>query len=461
MVEIVAPSSGGATASTRCRLLGEVTCPHCWATFPPENTLWISSDHPDLQNDPKVPDAPRRFPAERFHVSGDAIDARGQRCAAFACPACHLEIPRASFEFPPFFISVVGGPACGKSFLLPAMTWTLRTVMPQTFSTQFLEADPRFNIKLHEYEQSLFLNPSRDEVVVLEKTQARGAEDLYDQVLQNGKVVSYPRPFIFRMQAGDAHPMASARIPAGGRTVCLYDNAGESYLPRSGQYGENFKATDHLGHSQATFFLFDPTQDMRFRDACAGRSKDPQMRPRNTKLEREAAVLQHTILLNATARMKRLRGLTESARHTGPLIVVLTKLDAWGSLLPDADELVRLPVTAKVTGSDGQPVQAFHRPSIDRISKAIRAMLVKHAREVIDAADGFSSDVTYLACSATGRNVQDAADGPQGFSNSFGIRPRDIKPFWCELPFLVAMERNHVPLLPLTAGTGKPSTKPA
>jgi hypothetical protein len=412
-----------------------------------------------LQNDPKIPDAARRFPAERFHVSGDAIDARGQRCAAFACPACHLELPRAAFEFPPFFISVVGGPACGKSFLLPAMTWTLRTVMPQVFATQFLEADPRFNIKLHEYEQSLFLNPSRDEVVVLEKTQARGTEDLYDQVLQNGKVVSYPRPFIFRMQAGDSHPVAPARSPTGGRTVCLYDNAGESYLPSSGQYGENFKATDHLGHSQATFFLFDPTQDIRFRDACAGLSSDPQMRQRDAKLEREGAVLQHTILLNATARMKRLRGLAESARHTGPLIVVLTKFDAWRSLLPEADELVRLPIAAKVAGIDGRPVLAFHRPSIDQISKSIRKMLAKYAREVIDAAEGFSSDVTYLACSATGRNVQAVAGGGD-FNATFGIRPRDVKPFWCELPFLVAMERNRLPLLPLTAGTSRPARDP-
>lgn len=460
MAKITSSGRGEVSSKRGSKLLGEVTCPHCWAAFPPESTLWISSDHPDLQDDSKLPDSPRRFPAERFHVSGDAIDARGGRCTAFACPTCHLEVPRAAFEFAPFFISVVGGPACGKSFLLPAMTWTLRTLLPDTFATQFLEADPRFNIKLHEYEQSLFLNPSRDEVVVLEKTQARGTENLYDQVLENGKVVFYPRPFIFRMQAGDSHPLSSARHPGAGRTVCLYDNAGESYLPKSGQYGENFKATDHLGHSQATFFLFDPTQDMRFRDACAGRSQDPQMRPRDSKLEREGAVLQHTILLNAAARMKRVRGLAESTRHTGPLVVVLTKLDAWASILPDAAELLRLPITLSVSGSNGRPVRAFHRPTIDRISNSIRAVLAKHAREVIDAAEGFSSDVTYLACSATGHNVQ-AAPGGGEKSSVFGIRPRHVKPFWCELPFLVAMERNRLPLLPLTVRTERPVRNPA
>lgn len=439
----VGPPSG-------CRLLDVITCPHCWTTFPPEETLWISSDHPSLRDDPKIHDGARRFPAERFHLTGDALDARGERCAAFACPNCHLEVPRACFELEPFFISIVGGPACGKSFLLPAMTWTLRTILPRVFATQFLEADPRFNVKLHQYEQSLFLNPMQDEPVALEKTQVRGMENLYDQVLFGKIVVHYPRPFIFRMQAADTHGDRAAKKLSGGRTVCLYDNSGESYLPLSEQVGGNFKATDHLGHSQATFFLFDPTQDMRFREACGGRSHDPQMQARDSKLGREGDVLQHTILLNAAARMKRLRGLAESERHSGPLIVVLTKFDAWAGILGDAQDLIRLPMTAPLDGPDNpsRSRQGLHRANIDTLSARLRGMLAKHAEEVVNAAEGFSSDVTYLACSATGHNVQATSINGQ---TAFGIRPRDVKPFWCELPFLVAMERNQLPLLPVAS----------
>ena len=30
-----------------------VTCPHCWNSFPPDQTLWIA-EHPDLVGDPRL-----------------------------------------------------------------------------------------------------------------------------------------------------------------------------------------------------------------------------------------------------------------------------------------------------------------------------------------------------------------------------------------------------------------------
>jgi hypothetical protein len=380
----VAAKAAGKRAISKMRLLGRVTCPHCWNQYAPENSLWISSDHDSLRDDTKIRGEPRRFPAERFHVSGDAIDARGERCAALACPNCHLVVPRVSYEFQPFFASIVGGPGCGKSFFLPAMTWTLRTTLPRQFATEFLDADPVFNLKLHEYERSLFLNPKRDEVVTIEKTMATaGQEGLYDQVVLGGKTVAFARPFLFRLQPNDHHPEANNREQSA-RTVCLYDNAGELYLP-SFQPGDTSRATDHLGHTHLTMFLFDPTQDMRFRDACKGKSRDPQMQIRDQEFTREAAVLH--------------------------------------AYLPGA---------------------------VKQVSNVVRSVLLTHAPEIVSAAEGYSSNVTYVACSATGRNVQ-AFEGGVGAENAFGIRPRDVKPFWCDLPFLIGLHQNGLSSLPLAS----------
>jgi|694.fasta_scaffold54651_2 hypothetical protein len=447
----VAAKAAGKRAISKMRLLGRVTCPHCWNQYAPENSLWISSDHDSLRDDTKIRGEPRRFPAERFHVSGDAIDARGERCAALACPNCHLVVPRVSYEFQPFFASIVGGPGCGKSFFLPAMTWTLRTTLPRQFATEFLDADPVFNLKLHEYERSLFLNPKRDEVVTIEKTMATaGQEGLYDQVVLGGKTVAFARPFLFRLQPNDHHPEANNREQSA-RTVCLYDNAGELYLP-SFQPGDTSRATDHLGHTHLTMFLFDPTQDMRFRDACKGKSRDPQMQIRDQEFTREAAVLQHTILLTAAARMKRLRGLAESERHDGPLVVILTKLDAWSALIPNSEELLRTKYMRPLSrhGASGETLHAYLPGAVKQVSNVVRSVLLTHAPEIVSAAEGYSSNVTYVACSATGRNVQ-AFEGGVGAENAFGIRPRDVKPFWCDLPFLIGLHQNGLSSLPLAS----------
>ena len=85
-----------------------VTCPHCWAEFPPYETRWISA-HPDLRNDEKVgEDAQLRFLPSRFNFAGQAIDEKGVACSLLACPNCHLVVPRAMLEMKPLFFSILG-----------------------------------------------------------------------------------------------------------------------------------------------------------------------------------------------------------------------------------------------------------------------------------------------------------------------------------------------------------------
>src|SRR3954453_3880620 len=107
-------------------LLSQVTCPHCWESFPPEQILWIS-EHVELLDDPLLgPERQQRFSPSRFTLEGDAIDARGLTARSLACPRCHLPIPRSMMEIEPLFLSILGAPASGKSYLLTAMTWQLR-----------------------------------------------------------------------------------------------------------------------------------------------------------------------------------------------------------------------------------------------------------------------------------------------------------------------------------------------
>jgi len=71
-----------------------------------------------------------------------------------------------------------------------------------------------------------------------------------------------------------------------------------------------------------------------------------------------------------------------------------------------------------------------------RWSKKIRQLLFEHCREIVAAADGLSNDVTYIAVSSLGPNVEvDEATGV------VGICPSKIKPDWVTVPFQYAVNR--------------------
>jgi hypothetical protein len=245
-------------------LLRRTTCPHCWTAFAPEDILWVSA-HADLRGDPRLgPEQLQRFLPTRFSPDGAALDAKGFACTGLACPHCHLSLPRPLLELEPFFVSILGTPSCGKSYFLAALTWELRRLLPAEFALGFTDADPTANLMLSEYEKALFLNPDADKPVplanLIRKTELQG--DLYDTVSYGAQLVNYPRPFMFAVRPLPAHPNHSAGNRAA-RVLCLYDNAGEHCLP--GQDSTATAATQHLSRSRVLMYLFDPTQDARFR----------------------------------------------------------------------------------------------------------------------------------------------------------------------------------------------------
>ena len=119
-------------------LQAKVTCPHCWHQYAPEDSLWVS-EHPDLLGDPKLGfQFAKRFLPSRFSVEGDALDEENHKSTRMACPHCHLEVPRPLYQLNNVFFSILGAPACGKSYFLASLTWGLR----QTCRRRRKRSDP-------------------------------------------------------------------------------------------------------------------------------------------------------------------------------------------------------------------------------------------------------------------------------------------------------------------------------
>ena len=412
-------------SNPRITLLGQVTCPHCWSHFAPEDALWIA-EHPDLVGDPRLGETERiRFLPSRFSTEGDAIDPQGYRSTHLACPNCHLEVPRPLFQIAPLFYSILGAPACGKSYFLASMTWQLRQILPQHFQLTLSDADPAVNSRLHQYEEQQFLNPNPDELVALAKTETQG--DLYDQVNFGDHSITFPRPFLFSLQPTSKH-LNAKKSRSVARVLCLYDNAGESFLPGADTFSS--PVTRHLAHSACLFFCFDPTQDPRFRKACAGISADPQMQSRSSRLARETNVRQDTILIEAAQRIRRHAGLREDELHQRPLVIIVTKWDSWQRLCP---ELTNDPPYIDMPGS---PVRTIDNDHLLVVSDYVEKMLRKYCPEIVAAAEGFAREIVYIPVSATG--VSPEVDAETG---GLGIRPRDIAPYWVEVPMLYALAR--------------------
>jgi hypothetical protein len=411
------------------RLLTRVTCPHCWETFPPEQALWIS-EHVELLGDPMLgPERQQRFLPSRFTVEGDAIDAKGMTCRDLACPHCHLQVPRAMLEMEPLFFSILGSPASGKSYFLTTMTWQLRQVLPMHFHVAFTDADPTANRMLNACEESLFLNPDENKLAplgnLIRKTELQG--ELYDTVAYGQQTVTYPRPLLFTMQPREGHPRSdSAKLT---RMLCLYDNAGEHFQP--GQDTASSPVTRHLARSRAVIFLFDPTQDPRFRSACRGAASGILGAvPAAARLSR-----QETILNEAAARIRRHSGLPHTAPFDRPLVVVLSKLDEWNHLLDTEAKREVWRTVDHVTGVD--------MDRIEHLSELLRRILLHYCPETVAAAESFARDITYIAVSSLGPNIQ--VDPVSGLP---AIRPAAIQSTWVTAPLLYCISRASSRLIP-------------
>jgi len=410
----------------------KITCPHCWEQFSPEDTLWIA-EHPDLLDDQRLgAHAAQRFLPTRFNLDGAAIDLRGFPCHRLACPSCHLQVPRPLFEVPAEFMSILGSPACGKSYFLAAMTWRLRSVFPVDFCLAFEDVDPALNQRLRQYEDLQFDNPDQDTLVSIEKTETEGPG--YDTVSFGGQHVNYPRPILFSLKPTQQHPNVAGTSQLS-RVLALYDNAGESFLP--GADTATTPVTRHLALSEALFFLFDPTQEPRFREACRGLTDDPQMLAGTDRPTPDGLGHQELILVEAANRVRRYAGLSQNQKHNRPLIIVVTKFDCWASLLgidrPDSPWIL----------DPKRKISAMHLGKVNHLSAELRELLLTYRPEIVTVAENFAQEVVYIPVSAMGKSPEQDPE-----TGALGMRPRDIQPIWVEVPLLYTLCRWKKGLVP-------------
>lgn len=386
------------------------TCPHCWTVFPLEDTFFVAKS-PDLMGDSLLgPDAAQRFRPTSFTPDGLAIDPGGMPSSEMACPSCHLEVPRSLVEMKPTFFSIVGAPASGKSYYLASSNWELRRALNQDFGFSFTDAETTMNRFLYEYEETLFLAPDPNEYVSLRKTELQG--ELYSQVDFGGQVTRFPKPFIFNLKPL-AHNPAHER---GGRSIVLYDNAGEHFEPGM---DNSLAPTTHLARARCLFFIFDPTKDPRFRAQI--QSDDPQIRS-GARLHR-----QDVVLSEMASRVRRDLGIRQDERVQTPLVVIVSKFDIWQSLL-------KLPLQVPpYIKSSKFPVSGLNINHIEDVSFSLRELLRNACPESVAAAEDFSSHVVYIPVSALGCSPTLTPEG------MLGVRPGEIRPVWAPVPLLYAL----------------------
>jgi len=406
-------------------LVDEVICPNCWERSRPERLLYVST-HRDLLGDFRLgPATAQRFRPTRFLPDGRAVDSRGGICHDLACPRCHLSVPRMLVESPSLFVSIFGGPGVGKSYFLAAMTHRLRKVLSRDFTLNFSDADPEANAVLHAFEDTLFAS-SASAQVSLPKTDVSG--DRYRDVDLDGTVVRYPLPFFFQVSPVSGHP-GEVQAAALARTICLYDNAGESFEPGADRPGN--PVTQHLARSGCLMFLFDPLQETGFRRRLATAGvKDVAVPP-----------AQQAVLLAEVARRIRLyHRLSPTSRLDCPLIVLVTKFDVWKPLVGD-----RTPAVPWVRPASGPAVLRLDK--LAKVSEVVRDLLLAFAPNIVTTAESFVEPgrITYVPISATGAAPSLSAGG------IWEHRAGALNPVWVEVPLLVALAATIPGLVPATS----------
>jgi hypothetical protein len=398
-------------------------CPHCWHYFSIEDTHWIA-EHGGLIGDAVLgKQEQRRFLPSHFDAVGNAIDARGDRCFRLACPRCHLQIPRAALELESLVVSIFGAPASGKSYFLAAAANELRRILPGDFHVEFADAEPMLNQHLLDSEAAVFSSSAPGKRVPLNQLVNKTAldGDVYNSINLGGQIVRYVRPMMFTLRPRKRHSNF-AEAHRHSRLLCLYDNAGEHFQP--GADTSAAPVTRHMAHSRFLLFVFDPTQEPRFR--AKFRNEFPG--------DREKFRPQAPILQEAATRIRRYANLPTGALHDRPLIVVLTKSDLWGTRLPGA-ELFRPIIDVPQVGT------AVDLDAVAQQSTELRRLLLETCPDIVHTAEGFCETVVYCAASALGRCVE-YEDG-QGF-----VAPEAIRPQHVAVPFLYGMAKWSKGLTP-------------
>jgi hypothetical protein len=374
-------------------LVAGVICPWCCHAYRPEDTFWIASDQPGPPGDASPGVRHRGFVADRFDVSGDAIDANGARCCRLACPECLREVPRTCYETPSFFVTVASAERTLAASLVAWLAWALRTSLSHH---SFTDVEPAWNRSLHLLEQRMFLHPATDP-----PDHSACLQDGPQGAIASGSAGGLPgpqHPFLFRMEP---------RRGDGATRRCAAMAVSFDTCPVSGLYAE---APDtHSRHprvAHTTVFVFDPSQDARFSADTAGLGMAREQAP------------QHGILQALAARAATHPGRDRSIAAVGRLVVVVVNADACGLLGKNA-----IVATDPPDRHDAFVQKEPHGAvaGVLAASSVMRQALQHRAPEIVTIAEQAWDSVSYLPWSLHGWCVGGGRLAPPSLSEAGDI----------------------------------------
>ncbi|GAB4239129.1 MAG: hypothetical protein OHK005_00290 [Candidatus Methylacidiphilales bacterium] len=361
---------------------GDFTCPHCWLPFELGDVKHISV-HEDLRGDAILGrEAQQRFHAVRFNHLGQALDAMGVPCHEMACPHCHHKLHPGFVELPHQIYSIVGAPSAGKSYFLAAMIGEVQERMARRFQVALKDADPTGNATLNDMKARLFGAGTPEDAVLL-KTQLDG--EMYQQVMRHGHLVGMPRPFIFTL----VHPRRGAT-----HGLIFYDNAGEHFEPGMGL--DEQPGAQHVAHSEAILFLFDPTANRAFRRKLEGHP-DPQL------MMEDRLNQQDVLLAEMDHRLRALTGRRSQERLDRPLLFLVGKSDVWMSMF-----LEMIPQGWQETEN---PDGSLNVSAVVSNSSSLRQFLNSVCPQIVAIAEGIAEEVVYFPVSSFGHSPLVLEDG--------------------------------------------------
>ena len=388
-------------------LVPSITCPHCWSEFPPAQIRFIS-EHEALRGDSVLgEDAQMRFLPSRFDAHGRAIDPLGTVCSRMACRRCHLELPPSALELPQTILSIVGAPGCGKSVMLAAATFSLRSGLVVD-GLSFLDADPTLNDLTLELEASLFRSSTPDKPTMIAKTDLSGR--LYRSFQIEDASWSAPKPQLFVCSRG-----------ARRQLLCLYDNAGEHFLP--GRDTPHEPVTRHLAASRALVFVVDPTQDQRVVERLGGADVVRALGGAGNSDQR-----QDLVLIEAANRVRRLRAMSVNDPLPFRIVIALAKADIWGCLTePEIRaDFGGVPVKNTIAVPSLEVLEGAHAACV--------AFLQECMPELLATARALDPKFRIVPFSGLGRPPSRSA-----VDSRLTICPRDVRPVWPAAPLVVAL----------------------
>jgi hypothetical protein len=147
---------------------------------------------------------------------------------------------------------------------------------------------------------------------------------------------------------------------------------------------------------------------------------------------------QDQVLIEVGNRIRRFSGMRDTDKSDRPLVVIVTKLDLWESLVPEYQS--QSPMIASTRSGNS----ALNLDRIDEISKGIRKLLLEVAPEVVTAADSLAKNVTYIGVSALGVTPVPFPDDPKRWA----VRPVDVQPNGVEIPILYGLQQQFPKLIP-------------